>query len=80
MTEKETEQNIDKDFLDSDPELELLSRTNPDLAARKIISSKKLRKIFGIDLKPYIRESNKVGRNEPCTCGSGLKYKKCCGK
>lgn len=22
----------------------------------------------------------KVGRNEPCTCGSGLKYKKCCGK
>jgi SEC-C motif-containing protein len=24
--------------------------------------------------------STKVGRNEPCTCGSGLKYKKCCGK
>ena len=24
--------------------------------------------------------SNKVGRNEPCPCGSGLKYKKCCGK
>jgi len=23
---------------------------------------------------------NKVGRNDPCTCGSGLKYKKCCGK
>lgn len=22
----------------------------------------------------------KVGRNDPCTCGSGLKYKKCCGK
>lgn len=22
----------------------------------------------------------KVGRNEPCNCGSGLKYKKCCGK
>lgn len=22
----------------------------------------------------------KIGRNEPCTCGSGLKYKKCCGK
>jgi hypothetical protein len=22
----------------------------------------------------------KVGRNEPCPCGSGLKYKKCCGK
>jgi SEC-C motif-containing protein len=24
--------------------------------------------------------SNKVGRNEPCPCNSGLKYKKCCGK
>jgi len=25
-------------------------------------------------------ESPKVGRNEPCPCGSGKKYKKCCGK
>lgn len=24
--------------------------------------------------------SSKIGRNEPCVCGSGLKYKKCCGK
>lgn len=23
---------------------------------------------------------NKIGRNEPCPCGSGAKYKKCCGK
>ncbi len=22
----------------------------------------------------------KIGRNEPCSCGSGKKYKKCCGK
>ena len=26
------------------------------------------------------KETKKVGRNEPCPCGSGLKYKKCCGK
>jgi SEC-C motif domain protein len=26
------------------------------------------------------RESPKVGRNEPCPCGSGKKYKACCGK
>jgi preprotein translocase subunit SecA len=25
-------------------------------------------------------EGDKVGRNDPCTCGSGKKYKKCCGK
>jgi hypothetical protein len=24
--------------------------------------------------------SRKIGRNEPCPCGSGLKYKKCCGR
>jgi hypothetical protein len=27
----------------------------------------------------YVREQPKVGRNEPCPCGSGKKYKKCCG-
>jgi preprotein translocase subunit SecA len=26
-----------------------------------------------------VRKSDKVGRNEPCPCGSGKKYKKCCG-
>ncbi len=29
--------------------------------------------------KTYVRD-NKVGRNDPCPCGSGKKYKKCCGK
>ena len=29
---------------------------------------------------PFTREGRKVGRNEPCTCGSGKKYKQCCGK
>jgi SEC-C motif domain protein len=27
----------------------------------------------------FKREAPKVGRNDPCTCGSGKKYKKCCG-
>jgi len=27
-----------------------------------------------------VRNENKVGRNDPCPCGSGKKYKKCCGK
>ncbi|MEJ2528816.1 MAG: YchJ family protein [Gammaproteobacteria bacterium] len=27
----------------------------------------------------YKKEQPKVGRNEPCPCGSGKKYKKCCG-
>jgi uncharacterized protein len=27
---------------------------------------------------PYVRESRKVGRNDPCPCGSGKKFKHCC--
>ena len=27
----------------------------------------------------YVRPERKVGRNEPCPCGSGKKFKKCCG-
>jgi len=30
--------------------------------------------------RPFKREGRKVGRNEPCPCHSGKKYKKCCGK
>ena len=30
--------------------------------------------------RPVRREAPKVGRNDPCPCGSGLKYKKCCGR
>ena len=28
---------------------------------------------------PYERAGPKVGRNDPCPCGSGKKYKRCCG-
>jgi SEC-C motif-containing protein len=31
-------------------------------------------------VKPKPITVSKPGRNDPCTCGSGLKYKKCCGK
>lgn len=27
---------------------------------------------------PYVRETPRIGRNDPCPCGSGKKYKKCC--
>jgi preprotein translocase subunit SecA len=30
--------------------------------------------------KPVRRDGEKIGRNAPCPCGSGKKYKKCCGK
>ena len=30
------------------------------------------------DAAPYVRSGEKVGRNDPCPCGSGRKFKKCC--
>ena len=34
----------------------------------------------GKDTKKIQKKSKKVGRNDPCPCGSGKKYKQCCGK
>ena len=34
----------------------------------------------GAEQQPFVREGRKVGRNEPCPCGSGKKYKQCHGK
>ena len=38
--------------------------------------------VDGVEVKPrpFKRLERKVGPNEPCTCGSGKKFKKCCGK
>jgi preprotein translocase subunit SecA len=48
---------------------------------------KKLKRRFGIEdeeeehapPEPVRRAEPKVGRNDPCPCGSGKKYKRCCG-
>ncbi|MAF90438.1 MAG: hypothetical protein CL674_04130 [Bdellovibrionaceae bacterium] len=32
-----------------------------------------------VDVETFVRETPKIGRNEPCHCGSGKKYKKCHG-
>ena len=37
------------------------------------------RKVSRPVTKEPVRNENKVGRNDPCPCGSGKKYKKCCG-
>jgi len=34
-------------------------------------------RVFGLD--PIVRDDPKIGRNDPCSCGSGKKFKKCCG-
>ncbi len=34
----------------------------------------------GVTPKPFVRKGRKIGRNEPCPCGSGKKYKQCHGR
>lgn len=36
--------------------------------------------LSGSQTMPIMRRVQKIGRNEPCPCGSGKKYKKCCGR
>lgn len=43
----------------------------------KKVSLKDHRSKLGVKLT-YERKERKIGRNEPCACGSGLKHKKCC--
>lgn len=33
-----------------------------------------------VPIKTQMHETPKIGRNEPCPCGSGKKFKKCCGQ
>lgn len=34
----------------------------------------------GAKVETVVHEGPRIGRNDPCPCGSGKKYKKCCGK
>lgn len=61
-----------------------------DLIAFMSLGAKKIYKYFEPhrrmavsnirDTNTFRRNTPKVGRNDPCTCGSGRKYKKCCGE
>jgi hypothetical protein len=44
------------------------------------ILSESLDEEYGQAGIPQVRATPKIGRNDPCPCASGLKYKKCCGK
>ena len=43
-------------------------------------SAELMKKEMKVASTSTVATSNKVGRNDPCPCGSGKKYKKCCGK
>lgn len=48
---------------------------------KEIFSEEELKKFYKEQKESTtIRKSKKIGRNDPCPCGSGKKYKKCCGR
>jgi uncharacterized protein len=50
------------------------------IAMRDYFRAGEWREAFEEVQKPFVREGPKVGRNDPCPCGSGRKFKKCCGE
>ncbi len=47
---------------------------------RKEVSKKQITNDSNETIKKQPKKSEKIGRNDPCPCGSGKKYKQCCGK
>ena len=48
---------------------------------KEIFSEEELKALYKEQkLSTTVRKEKKVGRNDPCPCGSGKKYKHCCGK
>ena len=48
---------------------------------KEIFSEEELKRLYKEQKESTtIRKEKKIGRNDPCPCGSGKKYKKCCGK
>jgi hypothetical protein len=66
---------IEKYVPSIDPELDELLTAYCSSDKRENLNRKPI-----TDNEPVVAESAKVGRNDKCPCGSGKKYKKCCGR
>lgn len=55
------------------------AKVEQEKSAIELVDGKISPKEGGIN-KTIVNETPKVGRNDPCSCGSGKKYKNCCGK
>ena len=68
-------QNIDKDVT-----ILLIKSQITQNIERKEVSKKQITNDGKDHVKQAPKKSKKIGRNDPCPCGSGRKYKQCCGK
>ena len=55
-------------------QIEIKEETKPQMVTQAPTSERL------IQHGPYKRTSPKIGRNDKCPCGSGKKYKNCCGR
>ena len=59
---------------------EWLQTPRPALEGEKPADALEGGRLFPGKVETFRREAPKVGRNDPCSCGSGKKFKRCCGK
>ncbi len=65
------------DELDAE-ELETLKRSIPEAVHKLHVYWRKNRGKLASSHQPFVHDQPMVGRNDPCPCGSGKKFKKCC--
>ncbi len=66
--------------IDKDVSIFLLKAEIRHNVERKPVAKKTMTNDVKEDTKKAPKRVNKIGRNDPCPCGSGKKYKQCCGK
>jgi len=72
---------------DVNGKIEFIAKYSVDGSAQEyheIAEFRKDKKWYFVDgvipkIAPIVRQEEKIGRNDPCKCGSGKKFKKCCG-
>jgi uncharacterized protein len=73
---------VDLDAIDHGPmpdNIDEIRRNSADLIPRVLPALRKLAQIRAERPHAHNPSSHKTGRNQPCPCGSGKKYKRCCG-
>ena len=66
-----------------DDEIDEIDLQAPDLipnCVAEILCVSRPELIMGLDNRQTPKRRKRVGRNDPCPCGSGSKFKQCCGK
>ena len=66
--------------IDKDVSIFLLKAEIRQNIERKVVAKKQMTNEKDEGIKRAPKKSEKISRNAPCPCGSGKKYKQCCGK